>query len=175
VAQTLVEQINHLNQIAGEFSQFANIGNPRNEVFDLHEILYVVTQLYGVNDRVHLDCTPLPNPVLINADRTHINRLFTNLIQNAIQAVPEERMAIIEVEEELQGNKIMVKVKDNGLGIPDEMRSKIFTPNFTTKTSGTGLGLAMCKGIVEQAKGEIWFETRAGEGTTFFVQLPVEG
>jgi signal transduction histidine kinase len=55
------------------------------------------------------------------------------------------------------------------------MRSKIFTPNFTTKTSGTGLGLAMCKGIVEQAKGEIWFETRAGEGTTFFVELPLEG
>lgn len=175
VAQTLVEQINHLNQIAGEFSQFANIGNPRNEVFDLHEILYVVTQLYGVNDRVHLDCTPLPNPVLINADRTHINRLFTNLIQNAIQAVPEDKMAIIEVEEELRGDKILVKVKDNGLGIPEHMRSKIFTPNFTTKTSGTGLGLAMCKGIVEQAKGEIWFETRAGEGTTFFVELPVEG
>ncbi len=175
VAQTLVEQINHLNQIAGEFSQFANIGNPRNEVFDLHEVLYVVTQLYGVNDRVHLDCTPLPNPVLINADRTHINRLFTNLIQNAIQAVPEDKMAIIEVEEELRGNKILVKVKDNGLGIPEQMRSKIFTPNFTTKTSGTGLGLAMCKGIVEQAKGEIWFETKAGEGSTFFVELPLEG
>ncbi|MGF2412487.1 MAG: sensor histidine kinase, partial [Ferruginibacter sp.] len=173
VAQTLVEQIDHLNQIAGEFSQFANIGNPRNEVFDLHEVLYVVTQLYGVNDRVHLDCTPLPHPVLINADRTHINRLFTNLIQNAIQAVPEDRIAIIEVEEELRGNKILVKVKDNGLGISDEMRSKIFTPNFTTKTSGTGLGLAMCKGIVEQAKGQIWFETSAGEGSTFYVELPV--
>jgi two-component system nitrogen regulation sensor histidine kinase NtrY len=173
VAQTLVEQINHLNQIAGEFSQFANIGNPRNEVFDLHEVLYVVTQLYGANDRVHLDCTPLPNPVLINADRTHINRLFTNLIQNAIQAVPEEKIAVIEVEEELRGDKILVKVKDNGLGIADEMQSKIFTPNFTTKTSGTGLGLAMCKGIVEQAKGEIWFETKAGEGTTFFVELPL--
>ncbi|MGC4102654.1 sensor histidine kinase [Ferruginibacter sp.] len=173
VAQTLVEQINHLNQIAGEFSQFANIGNPRNEVFDLHEVLYLVTQLYGVNDRVQLDCTPLSNPVLINADRTHINRLFTNLIQNAIQAVPENKIAVIEVEEELRGNKILVKVKDNGMGIPEEMRSRIFTPNFTTKTSGTGLGLAMCKGIVEQAKGELWFETSAGEGTTFFVELPL--
>lgn len=173
VAQTLVEQINHLNQIAGEFSQFANIGQPRNEVFDLHEVLYVVTQLYGVNDRVKLDCTPLPNPVLINADRTHINRLFTNLIQNAIQAVPEDRMAVIEVEEELREGKILVKVKDNGAGVPDEMRSKIFTPNFTTKTSGTGLGLAMCKGIVEQAKGEIWFETVSGQGTIFFVELPL--
>jgi nitrogen fixation/metabolism regulation signal transduction histidine kinase len=175
VAQTLVEQIDHLNQIAGEFSQFANIGNPRNEVFDLHEVLYLVTQLYRVNDRVHLDCTPLPGQVLINADRTHINRLFTNLIQNAIQAVPEDKIAVIEVEEELRGDKILVKVKDNGLGIANDMRSKIFTPNFTTKTSGTGLGLAMCKGIVEQAKGEIWFETRTGEGSTFFVELPVAG
>ena len=59
------------------------------------------------------------------------------------------------------------------MGIPEEMRSKIFTPNFTTKTSGTGLGLAMSKGIVEQAKGEIWFETKAGEGSTFFVELPL--
>ena len=53
------------------------------------------------------------------------------------------------------------------------MRSKIFTPNFTTKTSGTGLGLAMSKGIVEQAHGRIWFETKTGEGTTFFVELPL--
>lgn len=173
VAQTLVEQINHLNQIAGEFSQFANIGNPRHEIFDLHEILYLLIQLYSADSRVQLDCTPLPRSVLINADRTHINRLFTNLIQNAIQAVPENRIAQISIEEELRNNKILVKVTDNGMGIPEEMRSKIFTPNFTTKTSGTGLGLAMCKGIVEQAKGEIWFETKAGEGSTFFVELPL--
>ena len=173
VAQTLVEQINHLNQIAGEFSQFANIGNPNYEVFDLHEILYLLTQLYRVNDKVQLDCTPLPHTVLINADRTHINRLFTNLIQNAIQAVPEERVAQISIEEELHSNKILVKVTDNGIGIAEELRSKIFTPNFTTKTSGTGLGLAMCKGIVEQAKGKIWFETKTNEGSAFFVELPV--
>jgi two-component system nitrogen regulation sensor histidine kinase NtrY len=53
------------------------------------------------------------------------------------------------------------------------MQSKIFTPNFTTKSSGTGLGLAMSKTIVEQAKGKIWFETMEGRGTTFFVELPI--
>ena len=73
----------------------------------------------------------------------------------------------------LADGKVLVKVKDNGNGIPEEMQAKIFTPNFTTKTSGTGLGLAMSKGIVEQARGRIWFETKAGEGTTFFVELPV--
>ena len=64
-------------------------------------------------------------------------------------------------------------VRDNGQGIPEAMQSKIFTPNFTTKSSGTGLGLAMSKGIVEQAKGRIWFETREDVGTTFFVELPL--
>ncbi len=174
VAQTLVEQINHLNNIAGEFSQFANIGNPHNEIFDLHEVLHLVTQLYGVNDSVQLHYNPLPHPVLIHADRTHINRLFTNLMQNAIQSVPENKIAIITVTEEWRGNRILVMVKDNGEGISVELNSKIFTPNFTTKTSGTGLGLAMCKGIVEQIKGEIWFETVTGKGSIFFVELPMK-
>ncbi len=173
VAETLVEQINHLNQIAGEFSQFANIGNPKNEIFDLHEILYQLIQLHRMDERVQLDCTPVPQQVMVEADRTHINRLFTNLIQNAIQAVPEGNEVHIHIDEELQENKIQIRITDNGMGIPENMRSQIFTPNFTTKTSGTGLGLAMCKGIVEQAKGAIWFETTTGQGTTFFVELPL--
>jgi signal transduction histidine kinase len=173
VAQTLVEQINHLNQIAVEFSQFANIGNPHSEIFDLHEVLYQLIQLHRMDDGVHLDCTPVHQQVLIEADRTHINRLFTNLIQNAIQAVPEGKEALIFIYEELKPTTILIKITDNGTGIPEEMRSQIFTPNFTTKTSGTGLGLAMCKGIVEQLKGNIWFETVTGSGTTFFVELPL--
>ena len=80
---------------------------------------------------------------------------------------------MIKINEVQNDGVITISVKDNGEGIPEEMRSKIFTPNFTTKTSGTGLGLAMTKSIVEQAKGNIWFETEEGKGTTFFVQLPV--
>jgi two-component system, NtrC family, nitrogen regulation sensor histidine kinase NtrY len=173
VAQTLVEQINHLNQIAGEFSQFANIGNARTEVFDLHEVLYQLIQLHRMDDGVQLDCSPVHQKVMIEADRTHINRLFTNLIQNAIQAVPEGKEAHILVHEELHSDKILIKITDNGTGISDNLRSQIFTPNFTTKTSGTGLGLAMCKSIVEQVKGNIWFTTTLGTGTTFFVELPL--
>jgi two-component system, NtrC family, nitrogen regulation sensor histidine kinase NtrY len=173
VAQTLVEQINHLNQIAGEFSQFANIGNPHTEVFDLHEVLYQLIQLHRMDERVQLDCNPVHQQVMIEADRTHINRLFTNLIQNAIQSVPEETTAHILVDEEIKDNKILIKITDNGTGIPEDMQAKIFTPNFTTKTSGTGLGLAMCKGIVEQVHGNIWFVTKAEQGSTFFVELPL--
>ncbi len=173
VAKTLVEQIEHLSEIAGQFSQFANIGNPHNEIFDLNNSLHTVVQLYSVDENLQLTWKPLPQVILIDADRTHINRLFTNLILNAIQAIPEDRTPHIEMEEILSGDKVMIKITDNGMGISDESQTNIFTPNFTTKTSGTGLGLAMCKGIVEQAKGNIWFETKPGKGTTFFVELPI--
>jgi two-component system nitrogen regulation sensor histidine kinase NtrY len=173
VAETLVEQIEHLNHIAGEFSQFANIGNPKNEIFDLNEVIKLVTQLHLVDDRIHIDLNVAEKPVLVMADRTHINRLFTNLILNAIQAIPAERNVHIVINEVIKDNIVLIKVKDNGNGIDEDLQSKIFTPNFTTKTSGTGLGLAMSKGIVEQAKGKIWFETTTGVGTTFFVELPL--
>ena len=173
VATTLVEQIDHLSQIAGQFSQFANIGNPRNEIFNLNESMKMIIQLHSMEDNVVLDWTPVAEAVFVNADKTHINRLFTNLIQNAVQAVPDDRRAYIKVEEALLAGQILITIKDNGNGIPEAMRTKIFTPNFTTKTSGTGLGLAMCKGIIEQSNGEIWFETMVGQGTNFYVKLPI--
>ncbi len=172
VARTLVEQIDHLSQIAGEFSQFANIGNPRMEFFDLNESMGMITYLHNAEENLLLDWQPLERPVMINADKTHINRLFTNLIQNAIQAVPEERTPHIIITEKLTDSNVLITIEDNGNGIPASMKSKIFTPNFTTKTSGTGLGLAMCKGIVEQSKGNIWFDTEEGKGTIFYVELP---
>ena len=67
----------------------------------------------------------------------------------------------------------IVQVRDNGSGIPKESRERIFTPSFTTKSSGMGLGLAMVKRIVENARGTVWYETREGEGTTFFIALPL--
>jgi signal transduction histidine kinase len=173
VSKTLVEQIDHLSQIAGDFSQFANIGNPKNTVFDLNELLRSLTHLYWNEEEPKINWNPLPKPVFINADRTHINRLFTNLIQNALQAIPEDRIPVIEITESLTDNKVLISIKDNGVGIDRGQHLNIFTPNFTTKTSGTGLGLAMCKGIVEQNKGAIWFVTEKGVGTTFFVELPV--
>jgi len=173
VARTIVEQIDHLSQIAGEFSQFANIGNPRNETFDLNESINLISSLHSSGDSFNISWHPSATQVLINADKTHINRLFTNLLQNAIQAIPEHKHGIIEITEIISGNFVLLSIKDNGNGIPVEMQPKIFTPNFTTKTSGTGLGLAMCKGIVEQSKGNIWFETLEDIGTTFYVELPI--
>jgi len=116
---------------------------------------------------------PVREKIRIYADKTQINRLFTNLFQNALEACHDRPTSLISVAEELQGDRILIKIRDNGEGIPEQMQSKIFIPNFTTKSSGTGLGLAMSKTIVEQAKGQIWFETTEQVGTTFFVELPV--
>jgi len=173
VAKTLVEQIDHLSKIASDFSQFANIGNPRKEVFDLQELLYSLTSLYETTENLLFKWVPLHQRVMVFADKTQLNRLFTNLLQNAMEACDSNSRRVISVSEELGEETIIVKVTDNGEGIPLEMQSKIFIPNFTTKSSGTGLGLAMSKTIVEQAKGKIWFETVEGEGTTFYVELPV--
>ena len=173
VAKTLVEQIDHLSKIASDFSQFANIGNPKKEVFDLHEMLYSLTSLYETTENLLFKWVPVHQRIMVYADKTQLNRLFTNLLQNALEACDGSNRRVISVSEEMGDETIIVKVTDNGEGIPLEMQSKIFIPNFTTKSSGTGLGLAMSKTIVEQVKGKIWFETVEGEGTTFYVELPI--
>ncbi len=173
VAHTLVEQIDHLSKIAADFSQFANIGSTNITTFDLHEVISSLKGLYQSDESIQFDWWPVNNEAIINADRTQMNRLFTNLFTNAVQACESNGGCKIEVSEKIDDGKILISVKDNGEGIPKEMQSRIFVPNFTTKSSGAGLGLAMCKGIVEQAQGRIWFETEEGKGSTFFVELPL--
>lgn len=173
VAKTLIEQIDHLSKIASDFSQFANIGNHRNELFDLHDVLYSLASLYDPMESLNFTWEPVKQKVMLFADKTQLNRLFTNLMQNAIEAPENQETRTIEVIEHLIGEDIVVSIRDNGGGIPVQTRDKIFMPNFTTKSSGTGLGLAMSKSIAEQSHGDIWFETLEGEGTIFFVKLPI--
>ena len=92
---------------------------------------------------------------------------------NAIQSIPEGRSPHIVIAQQLKDNYILTEIRDNGQGIDETAMAKIFTPNFTTKSSGTGLGLAMCKRIVEQSEGNIWFNTTVDVGTSFFVELPL--
>lgn len=174
VAGTLVEQIEHLSNIASDFSAFARIGEPNNEEVLLNEVLYSLTSLYQGHEDCEVTYIQPQQDFYVFADKTQMNRLFTNLLLNAIQAIPEDRKGQIVVRLQLTADSsVIVCVSDNGEGISTEVQSRIFVPNFTTKSSGTGLGLAMCKNIAEQARGEIWFETKLNEGTTFYVKLPL--
>ncbi len=173
VARTLIEQIDHLSKIASDFSQFANIGNIKNEVFDLHDVIASITSLYEATEGLNFTWHRVHQRIMVMMDRTQINRLFTNLLQNAIEASHERDEKLITIDEQLEEDYILISISDNGEGIPESTQEKIFMPNFTTKSSGTGLGLAMSKAIVEQAKGSIWFETTEEAGTTFFIRLPI--
>lgn len=173
VARTLIEQIDHLSKIASDFSQFANIGNPRNEVFDLHDMLFSLASLYDPMENLEFTWQPVSEKIILFADKTQLNRLFTNLLQNALEAPENQDQRTIEVNEVLEGENIIISIRDNGGGIQKYAQDKIFMPNFTTKSSGTGLGLAMSKSIAEQAQGDIWFESIEGTGTVFFVRLPL--
>ena len=107
------------------------------------------------------------------ADREQMLRVFVNLVKNATQAIPEGRQGRIVLGLIANNGQWVASVQDNGAGIPEELRDRVFVPNFTTKSAGMGLGLAMVQRIVESAEGRIWFITETGVGTTFYVALPM--
>jgi signal transduction histidine kinase len=172
IAATLVEQIDQLSKIAGDFSQFANINNVKLERFDISEVLASLVNLYQ-SDSVLIKWEKEKADYVVLADRTQMNRLFTNLLKNALEAAEERSMAIIQIDQKINGNHLVISLTDNGNGIPADIQQKIFVPNFTTKSSGTGLGLAICRGIVEKANGHISFSTKEGQGTVFIIELPL--
>jgi signal transduction histidine kinase len=173
VAETLVQQIDQLSNIAGDFSQFANISNVAPEKFDISETIASLVQLHQANEKAHIEWHKEAGVYIVLADKVQINRMFTNLLKNAIESADEKASIQITIHQQIIDGFIQVSITDNGNGIPKEMRGKIFTPNFTTKSSGTGLGLAICKGIIEHANGHIWFQTEENKGTTFFVTMPL--
>ena len=174
VTSTLIEQIDNLSNIATEFSNFAKIPTARNQVFCLAEQLKKTIDLYETHDRISIEFDSNSYDDLeVNADREQLSRAIINLIRNAIQAIPQDRFGKIKIELKRREHMAVISVKDNGAGIDTELRDKLFSPSFTTKTSGMGLGLAIVKNIVENFAGRIWFETKMGKGTTFFLEIPV--
>ncbi len=174
VTKTLIEQIDSLAQIANEFSNFAKLPEPENSEFSINDLAASVHHLFA-NERTDMDISiDLPDEDFeVVADRNHLTRVLNNLFKNAIQAIPDDRKGIINLSLYEEGGKAIVRIKDNGSGISPEIQKKVFTPNFSTKSAGTGLGLAICKSIVQSFKGDIYFETEEGQGTTFFVELPL--
>lgn len=174
MAVTLIEQIDQLTKIAGDFSQFANIGNTKNEKFDTNEVITSLVNLYKAYPNLQIEVGKLGAASIINSDKLQFNRLLTNLIKNAIEAGENQPNPVcIHINTQKEKDAVLIELTDQSGGISEEIAKHLFKPNFTTKTSGTGLGLAICKGIVEKSNGEIWFKTKLGTGTSFFIRLPL--
>lgn len=174
VTDTLIEQIDNLSAIATEFSNFAKIPKARNESFELTSRLREIIKLYNYTGQVEM-LTPFErhNTLMVYADKEQFSRAILNLIKNAIQAIPENQEGKISIDIEVQKQNATISISDNGKGIPPDVQENIFVPNFTTKTSGAGLGLAITKNIVENFNGSIWFKTQAGKGSTFYIMIPL--
>lgn len=171
-SKSFVEQIESLSSIASEFSAFAKMPDTKIEQIDIFQMLNQAVTIFKQMDGVFIAYMQPAAPFIINADRDQLLRCFNNLLKNAIEATPQGTQCIIEVNYLITSKNILLTIKDNGNGIPEAMREKIFEPNFTTKSSGTGLGLAFIKNSIENANGKIWFETTMGVGTTFYLSLP---
>ncbi len=169
----LLNQIDELASIASAFSDFAKMPSLQNESFDLVDLLNDIIMLYNKGE-VKIEFVCKIESAYIFADKNRIRRSFINLVRNAIQAMPDFSVGEIKVIiKSIANNKVEVCVIDNGKGIAKELKSRIFTPSFTTKNSGMGLGLALTKDSINQANGTISFESEVGKGTTFRVVLPI--
>ncbi len=169
-----IEYIDNLSSIASEFSSFAKMPAANPSRVNLAAQIRTTIELFKdtANTTFKLTCSH-DSGIYVNADKEHINGIFSNLIQNSIQAIPPGRKGLIHVNLEINDRKVIVSVADNGTGIPESIRKKMFTPNFTTKSSGTGLGLSIVKKYVENAFGSIWFESETDKGSVFYVEFPI--
>ncbi len=172
VSKTMIEQIENLSSIATAFASFAQMPKSNSEPLDLNDLLKGIIGLFEKDGNVEISFSSYKEKAMIFADKNQMISVFNNLIKNAIQSVPEGVKGNIMVITLEEYGCIKTVVMDNGSGIPKESYEKVFVPNFTTKSSGTGLGLAITKQIVENANGQIWFESEMGTGTTFYVNLP---
>ncbi|WP_158557115.1 ATP-binding protein [Mucilaginibacter conchicola] len=172
-SKSFVEQIESLSSIASEFSAFAKMPDTRIERMNIFDILNQAVTIFKQMDNVLITYKWPETPFNVDADRDQLLRCFNNLLKNAIEATPEDRKCEIEINYLITTKNILLTIKDNGSGIPENMREKIFEPNFTTKSSGTGLGLAFVKNSIENANGKVWFDTAIDAGTTFYLSFPI--
>ncbi|TXE17896.1 GHKL domain-containing protein [Psychroserpens burtonensis] len=169
-SQTLIQQIDTMSSIASAFSNFAKMPAQQNETLNVVNIVKLGLDIFSED---YIVFSSEEDEIMVNFDRTQLIRVVTNLVKNGIQAIPDDReIPRIEVKVISEDQTVKVTVADNGVGISEENKIKIFEPKFTTKTSGMGLGLAMVKNIVETYKGNITFTSQLGIGTTFTVTFP---
>ena len=172
----IIEQIDSLANIANEFSNFAKLPGTQLENINLAEIITSSVDLFGNQENVRIVNAIAETELQVKGDRDQCLRVFNNILKNAVQALEGAENPEIRIENEIKEDAVVISIRDNGCGIDESLKSKIFTPNFTTKTTGSGLGLAMVKNIMLGFEGSISFTSEKGKGTVFYLKFkPVSG
>jgi signal transduction histidine kinase len=172
-SNTLIEQIDALSDIASSFSRYAKLPENHPQPLDLAELVGNVVNLYDNKENIVFGFIyDQTKDYTFNGDKTNLNSAVGNLVKNATQAIGTKNDGKIEVRLEATEKTFVIAVKDNGKGIKEEDKGRIFLPNFTTKTGGSGVGLSLTYNIVQAAGGTIDFESTEGEGAEFVITLP---
>jgi signal transduction histidine kinase len=170
--KTLIQQIDTMSSIASAFSNFAKMPAQQNETLNVVAIVKLAMDIFNED---YITFQADEKKIIAKLDRTQLIRVVTNLIKNGVQSIPDDaENPEILVKVSSEDSMVKITVQDNGVGISEENKLKVFEPKFTTKTSGMGLGLAMVKNIVETYNGNINFISEKGIGTTFIVMFPKE-
>ncbi|MGB0166808.1 MAG: sensor histidine kinase, partial [Luteibaculum sp.] len=169
--ENVLEQTEVLKNIANEFSQYAALNRINPEKISVEENLSSIASLFSNREHVNIEFDFKAEPFTVFMDPIQFKRVLTNLLQNAIQAVPEGDIKIKLITRETGKEKI-IEITDNGIGIPEDQLEKIFQPNFTTKSSGTGLGLAMVKSMLSSASASVEVKSQINKGSTFTLVFP---
>lgn len=172
--KSFIEQIDSLATIASEFSNFAKMPDTKLENLALIPIIEQAIRVFNSTDNIEITMTNQVNgDLIVLGDKDQLLRTFNNLLKNAIEATEGKERGVIRIKIINDKKFAFVEVEDNGKGIDDGLQDKIFVPNFTTKSSGTGLGLAFVKQAIENAGGTIHFNSFLNEGTTFYLSFPL--
>ena len=162
------EQVAYIDHMVLDLQDFAKESTPQLEKTNILSLIDQSLSMIEIPDniKVNIDVT---DDFKTKIDPEQMKRVFVNLINNAIQAMPEGGKLIIKASKTKKYSSIAFQ--DTGVGIPDEIKTKIFTPLFTTKAKGQGFGLAVCKKLVEAHGGKITVKSKLREGTTFTIKL----
>ncbi|MBM3418309.1 MAG: HAMP domain-containing histidine kinase, partial [Bacteroidetes bacterium] len=170
---SLIEQIDGLTRIANEFSNFAKMTAPLREKNDIVVIIQNCISVFHIETNINFEFSTCSPKIEVLIDKGQWIQVMNNLLNNAIQATVGMENANISVRLTLNEKKLIIEVEDNGRGIKDEIKGRIFAPHFTTKSTGSGIGLSVVKQIVEFHQAEIEFESKLGAGTIFRITLPL--
>ncbi len=170
VTRMLVTQIDALSSIASAFSDFARLPSTRIEPVEMTGLLREVATLFEAPGEYSLTVECPDREVYVSGDRDQLRRALVNIVRNATQAILNQVDGSIRLTLEIAENQVKIAVINNGPGIPEADRSRLFEPNFTTKSGGMGLGLAITKSIIENYKGEIRCESMPGK-TIFLMKF----